>query len=176
MFSNPYEGMSQRSTPTDTSCSKDERATSKTPISSLNYSNAPPGTDPADTSPSRLVCPVSSCRYVFTGEMPHRHFWRHLKHPDLCGLNGDEEVAWLKLHDIEHERLLTALEDSRAEEQRLSRTAEFESRAKNMGITDERSVAEKVAIWEGMWAAEQAGNDIQYHAGTLLDAASSANE
>ncbi|KAG0642336.1 hypothetical protein HOY80DRAFT_1036897 [Tuber brumale] len=52
-------------------------------------------------------------------------------------------------------------EASRMEEERRLRAAEFELRARNMGITGERSVAEKVAIWEGMWAAEQAGNDIQ---------------
>ncbi|KAG0642341.1 hypothetical protein HOY80DRAFT_998594 [Tuber brumale] len=52
-------------------------------------------------------------------------------------------------------------EDSRADEERKSRTAEFELRAKKMGITGDESIAEKVAIWEGMWVAEQTGNDIQ---------------
>jgi len=36
-----------------------------------------------------------------------------------------------------------------------SRAAEFESRARSMGITDENLVAQKVAIWEGMWTAQQ---------------------
>ncbi|KAG0135473.1 hypothetical protein HOY82DRAFT_600269 [Tuber indicum] len=67
-------------------------------------------------------------------------------------------------------------EDSRAEEERKSRTAEFELRAKKMGITGEGSVAEKVAIWEGIWAAERTGSDIQYFAGILLDVATNANE
>ena len=52
-------------------------------------------------------------------------------------------------------------EDNESEEERDSRTAEFELRAKNMGIPEENFVAQKVAIWEGMWAAEQMGNDIQ---------------
>ncbi|KAG0135478.1 hypothetical protein HOY82DRAFT_600275 [Tuber indicum] len=162
MPSSPHEGMSERSTPTDTSSSKNERVARQSPISSLDPANAPHASDPADTSPSRLACPVSSCSAVFKGEMPHRHFWRHLKHPDLCGLIGDEEVAWVNLHKTEHERFLAALaEDDKVEEEGKSRTAEFESHAKTMGIIGERSVAEKVAIWEGMWAAEQAGNDIQ---------------
>jgi len=29
-----------------------------------------------------------------------------------------------------------------------------------MGITNERLLAEKVAIWEGKWEAEQKGDDI----------------
>ncbi|KAG0135471.1 hypothetical protein HOY82DRAFT_600264 [Tuber indicum] len=57
-----------------------------------------------------------------------------------------------------HEELAEA---SRAEEERRFRAAEFELRARNMGITEERSVAEKVAIWEGIWVAEQTGNEIQ---------------
>ena len=40
------------------------------------------------------------------------------------------------------------------------RTAEFEFRANNMGITETKFVAQKVAIWEGMWVAKQNGDDI----------------
>ena len=29
-----------------------------------------------------------------------------------------------------------------------------------MGITDENLVAQKVAIWEGMWVAKQSGDNI----------------
>ena len=29
-----------------------------------------------------------------------------------------------------------------------------------MGITGEKFIAQKVAIWEGMWAAQQNGDDI----------------
>ena len=43
---------------------------------------------------------------------------------------------------------------------RKSITAEFEFRAKNMGITGEKFVAQKVEIWEGMWAAKPSGDDI----------------
>ena len=45
-------------------------------------------------------------------------------------------------------------------EERNSRTVEFELRARSMGITEESLVAQKVAIWEGMWAAEQNRDDI----------------
>lgn len=38
------------------------------------------------------------------------------------------------------------------------RTAEFEGRARRMEITGEALVAEKVAIWEGMYAAGQHGD------------------
>lgn len=51
-------------------------------------------------------------------------------------------------------------EDNNADKERKSITAEFEFRAKNMGITGEKFVAQKVEIWEGMWAAKQSGDDI----------------
>jgi len=56
--------------------------------------------------------------------------------------------------------MIKLVEASRAEEERKSRTAEFELRAKDMGITEERFVAQKAAIWEGMLAAQQNGDDI----------------
>ncbi|KAG0135477.1 hypothetical protein HOY82DRAFT_600274 [Tuber indicum] len=161
MPSSPHEDMSERPPPTNTCSSSDEEAALQTPISSPNHSNAPPRGDSDNTFPSRLACPVSSCQAVFRGEMAHRHFWRHLKNPEISSLEGGEEVIWLNLHKVEHERFLSALEEDKVEEERMSRTDEFESRAKNMGITDESFMAEKVAIWEGMWAAEQTGNDIQ---------------
>ena len=120
--------------------------------------------------------------------MPHRYLKRHLKHPGLYGRTGDDKEAWLKLHKMEHERLLAALgstpsynispkevlevgqanytdviklvEDDKAEEERQSRASEFELRAKSLGITEAELVAQKVAIWEGMWAAEQNGDEI----------------
>jgi len=42
--------------------------------------------------------------------------------------------------------------------ERFLRTAGFEQRARNMGITEKGLVAEKVAIWEGMHTAEQSGD------------------
>jgi len=56
--------------------------------------------------------------------------------------------------------IIESAEDNKAEEKNW-RLAEFELRAKNMGITEEKLVAQKVAIWEGMWAAKQNGNDIE---------------
>ena len=52
------------------------------------------------------------------------------------------------------------VEDDKAEEEKQSRAAEFELRAKNMDITEAKLVAQKVAIWEGMFAAKQNGDDI----------------
>ena len=55
--------------------------------------------------------------------------------------------------------MVKLVEDS-AEEERKLRAAEFESHARNMGITEPKFVAQKVAIWEGMSAAKQNGDDI----------------
>lgn len=52
-------------------------------------------------------------------------------------------------------------EANRAKAQKRLRTAGLEQRARNMGITEEALVAQKVAIWEGMRAAEQHGKDIE---------------
>ena len=41
------------------------------------------------------------------------------------------------------------------------RTAKFRQRAKNMGITEDALISQKVAIWEGIWVAEQNREDIQ---------------
>ena len=56
--------------------------------------------------------------------------------------------------------IIKLAEDNNAEKERKSRIAEFESRAKSMGITGEKFITQKVAIWEGMWAAQQSGDDI----------------
>ncbi|KAG0642342.1 hypothetical protein HOY80DRAFT_1036920 [Tuber brumale] len=171
MPSKRHGGVSERSTPTDTSSSKNERTAKQAPISSLNAGNGPPTAGPADTTgPSRLAYPVCSCSSVFQGEMPHRYFWRHLKQPDLCGLSV------VVMNQTDKVDIIECPEDNKAEEERELRTAEFESRAKSLGITEEKSIAEKLAIWEGMWAAEQAGNDIQYGARILLDAATNADQ
>ena len=47
-----------------------------------------------------------------------------------------------------------------AKAQKMLRTVEFELRAKNMGVTEKALIAQKVAIWEGMYAAEQSGDSI----------------
>ena len=56
--------------------------------------------------------------------------------------------------------IIKLVEDGKAEEEKELRTGEFELRAKNIRITEAKFVAQKVAIWEGMWAAKQNGNDI----------------
>ena len=45
--------------------------------------------------------------------------------------------------------IIKLVEDNNTEE-RNSRTAEFKLRARSMGITGEKFIAQKVAIWEGM--------------------------
>ena len=56
--------------------------------------------------------------------------------------------------------IVKLVEDSKTEEVRELRTAQFELRAKNLGIVGENLVAQKVAIWEGMRLAKQIGDDI----------------
>ena len=56
--------------------------------------------------------------------------------------------------------IIKLVEVNKAEEERKSRATEFELHARNMGITEEKFVAQKVAIWEGLWAAKQRGDDI----------------
>jgi len=93
------------------------------------------------------------------------------------------------------------VEDSRAEEERRSRIWEFDLRARNLGITKEMLVAQKVAILEGMRDAKRNGDDagvsihysapflrcseivansdwgsLQYYAAVLLDAATGAGQ
>ena len=66
----------------------------------------------------------------------------------------------LKADQADYVDITKLVEEDKAEEERESRAAEFELRAKNIGITEAKFVAQKVAIWEGMWAAEQNGDDI----------------
>ncbi|PUU72821.1 hypothetical protein B9Z19DRAFT_1136612 [Tuber borchii] len=158
----------------------------------------------ANTGRSPLACPVSGCLLILKGEMPHRYLERHLKHLGLHGRTGDEKETWLNLHKMEYERLLAALgsspshntgpkevlevdqadyvdiikliEDDKVEEERESGAAEFELRAKNISITEAKFVAQKVAIWEGMFTAKQNGDDIGYDAWVLLDGATGADQ
>ena len=56
--------------------------------------------------------------------------------------------------------MIKLVEGSNLEEERESRIVEFELCAKNMGITEEELIAQKVAIWEGMWVAKKSGDKI----------------
>ena len=69
-------------------------------------------------------------------------------------------VEVLEVNQADRVDIIKSVEGNRAEEERKSRAAGFELRAKNMGITEEKFVAQKVAIWEGMWAAKLNGDDI----------------
>ncbi|PUU74413.1 hypothetical protein B9Z19DRAFT_1196254 [Tuber borchii] len=190
MSGQPHEGTSGGPVPTEISSSSSTKGKiiiiPQAPSSTFDSLEALPSAL-ADTSPPPLACPVSGCLLILKGEMPHRYLKRHLKHPGLHGRTGDEREIWLNLHKMEYERLLAALgstpshstsleevlevdqanyvaidklvEDS-AEEERKSRASEFELRAKNMGITEAKFVAQKVAIWEGMWTTKQNSDDI----------------
>ncbi|PUU72545.1 hypothetical protein B9Z19DRAFT_1137296 [Tuber borchii] len=96
------------------------------------------------------------------------YLWRHLKRPGVCGRIGDEKAAWRNLHRIEHDRLLPTRitraerrrEANKAKTQKKLRASKFELRARNMGITEKSLIAQKVAIWEGTYAAEQSRDSI----------------
>jgi hypothetical protein len=45
-------------------------------------------------------------------------------------------------------------------QQRTSRAAAFMMRAKEMGITDATLIADKLAIWEGIWGDKEKGDSI----------------
>ena len=119
--------------------------------------------------------------------MPHGYLWRHLKRPGAHGRTGEEKATWENLHKIEHDRLLATRgmtplsanslqstnefnivtpaqrrrEANKARSRKMLRTAGFEQRARNMGIMEKALVAQKVAIWEGMWATKQNGDNIR---------------
>ncbi|PUU81131.1 hypothetical protein B9Z19DRAFT_654024 [Tuber borchii] len=99
--------------------------------------------------------------------------WRHLKLPRVDGRTGDEKDAWENLHKIELERLLATCSSrrrsARVQTHKRLGIAEFELRARGMGITEEVLVAQKVKIWEGIWVAKKNGEDIEYGALVLLD-------
>lgn len=59
-----------------------------------------------DPFPPPLSCPVSNCSSVFAGRTPQRYLSRHLKYPGIWGRTGEDKVAWLNLHKIEHHRLI----------------------------------------------------------------------
>jgi len=166
---------------------QDKHTISQAPVTSSDPLEAPP-CSLGNTGRPPPACPVPTCPVVFKEGTPHRYLKRDLNHPGLHGRTGDKREAWVNLHKMEHERFLAALgstpshspnpkevlevnqaayvnvikliEDNRAEEESKSRTAKFELRGKDMGITEEKFVAQKVVIWEGMWAAKQNGDDI----------------
>ncbi|KAG0129186.1 hypothetical protein HOY82DRAFT_540917 [Tuber indicum] len=169
MSFNSHEGTSGRyvvSTTITPSSSSNENTIFQNPTSSSSLSEVQSNSTPANAWPPTLTCPVPSCPLVFKGEMPHGYLWRHLKRPGIHGRTGGEKDTWLQLHRIEHDRLLAAgitpaqrkREANRMRARKASRAARFESRARSMGITEESLVTQKIAIWEGMYSAEQSGD------------------
>ncbi|KAG0129178.1 hypothetical protein HOY82DRAFT_611035 [Tuber indicum] len=147
-------------------------------LTSLSNPSKPlPDSAPANSGPPALACPVPSCPLVFKGQMSQGYLWRHLKRPGICRRTGDEKAAWLHLHKTEYDQLIATRikpaqrkrEANRVRARKVSRATMFERRAKNLGVTEERLVAQKVAIWEGMYAAKQSGDSIGYDAWVLLD-------
>ncbi|KAG0633643.1 hypothetical protein HOY80DRAFT_1026243 [Tuber brumale] len=166
--------MSERYAPSNTdtattSCPEGERSHPQNPNPSSSFVKALPDSTPTNPMPPTLACPVSVCSLVFKGDMPDGYLWRHLNHPGIHGRTGHEKDAWLHLHKIERDRLLVSRitpaqrkrEANRIKAQTMLRTVEFELRAREMGITERVLVDQKVAIWEGMRAAEQSGDSIE---------------
>ncbi|KAG0129182.1 hypothetical protein HOY82DRAFT_652511 [Tuber indicum] len=173
MSPNSRQGTSGRYVVTTTntissSSFENDNTSYQNPISSPNLSKTLPDSGVANAGPPPLTCPVLGCPLVFKGEMSHGYLWRHLKRPGIQGRTGDEKDAWLQLHKIEHDRLVATgitpaqrkREANRMRARKASRAARFELRAKNMGITEEGLVSQKIAIWEGMYTAEQSGDSI----------------
>ncbi|PUU83371.1 hypothetical protein B9Z19DRAFT_1119451 [Tuber borchii] len=166
MSQNSHEGISGLYLPTYTPSSSGNEIVSQTPTPP-NLSKAFHDTTPDPGAPT-LACPVSSCSLVFKGDIAHGYLWRHLKRPGIHGRTGDEKIIWLNLHKTEHDRLLATRitpaqrkhEARKAKARKMLRTVEFELRARNMGVTEKALIAQKVAIWEGMYAAEQSGDSI----------------
>ena len=73
---------------------------------------------------------------------------------------GTSPKEVLEVGQANYTDIIKLVEGNKTEEERESRVAEFELRAKNIGVTEAKFVAQKVAIWEGMWAAKQNGDDI----------------
>ncbi|KAG0135489.1 hypothetical protein HOY82DRAFT_536663 [Tuber indicum] len=173
MARNSAKGISEGYTPSNTdtantSYSGNERTTPPSSNTSPTLLGALPDSTPANLTPPALSCPVSVCSLVFKGQMPQGYLWRHLNHPGIYGRTGSEKDTWLHLHKVELDRLLATRvtpaqrkrEANRLKAQKMLRSAEFGLRARDMGITERVLVDEKVAIWEGMWAAEQNGDII----------------
>lgn len=152
------------------------------------------GLTTVDPLPPPLSCPVSNCSSVFAGRTPQRYLSRHLKYPGIWGRTGEEKVAWINLHKIEHHRLIVTrsisslfhrlhlrgtsdganpanilgaaksakpkLRAKKLAQQRTLRAAAFMMRANEMGITDTALIAEKLAIWEGIWGDKEKGDSI----------------
>ncbi|PUU83356.1 hypothetical protein B9Z19DRAFT_1061048 [Tuber borchii] len=169
----PQEDISAGYVPTDAdnsaSSPENQAIFQQIPNSSSILVEALPNATNVNPRLDTLPCRVLSCSFVFKGKFPYGYLWRHLGRPGAHGLTGDERTAWENLHKIEHDRLLVTRitpaqrrrEANRAKVRKRLRTAEFEQRAKNMGITEEALVAQKVVIWEGMRAAEKHGRDIE---------------
>lgn len=187
MSSYPNEGMSERSMPSQISFfSKGKKTISQVPISFYDPLRALPPSTPTNSGPPQLACPVSSCLFAFKRETPNRCLRRHLKHPGIHERvqtgKGQGSIrivlseVWYtnhirfnhnpnpkktyQVHHADRVDIIKLVEVNNAEEESNSRAVEFEFRARNMGITEEKFVAQKVAIWEGMWAAKQNGDDI----------------
>ncbi|PUU83370.1 hypothetical protein B9Z19DRAFT_1061060 [Tuber borchii] len=155
--------------PAYTSCpSEDGKAIPQNPTSFPTLLKALHNTARPNPGPRTLACPVSGCPLVFKGQMPHGYLWRHLKRPGVRGRTDDEKATWENLHKIQHDRLLATRvtpaerrrEANKAKAEKMLRVAEFELRARNLGFTEKALITQKVAIWEGIYAAEQRGDGI----------------
>ncbi|KAG0644643.1 hypothetical protein HOY80DRAFT_1110386 [Tuber brumale] len=170
MSHNPYESTPGRYVPATaaTTSAGDESPSPQNPTSSPKLSKSLSDPSPAKPKPLALACPVPGCPLVFKGEKPHGYLKRHLKRPGVYMRTGDLRATWISLHKIEHDRLVAAgivpaerePEENSVRTQKVARLDEFELRARSMGITRKALVAQKVTIWEGMYAAKESGDSI----------------
>ncbi|RPA90311.1 hypothetical protein L873DRAFT_468127 [Choiromyces venosus 120613-1] len=127
----------------------------------------------ATTTPTTtLKCPVKGCGQTFTGRNPRQSLWHHLKYYATRGLPDKEEFE--KAHGEAHTLMKEEAEPkgTPVERNRLSssdyrkknpekaktsaRLSNFRARARKKGLTSEKEIEEKVAMWEKEWQEKQA--------------------
>ncbi|RPB00357.1 hypothetical protein L873DRAFT_1805114 [Choiromyces venosus 120613-1] len=159
MSHNFREGISGHYIPNDTLLSpKNENTIPDYTTLSTNLSELLPDHAPIHVSPSSLSCPVSGCSKTFEGDKSHECLLRHLKRPRNFKSSGYDEAVWHAHHKEEHRRRVSIRRIN--PNSKLLRITEFEVRAKNMGITEQELIEEKIKIWEGMWDAKDKGDSI----------------
>ncbi|KAL7273182.1 hypothetical protein RUND412_003977 [Rhizina undulata] len=131
-------------------------------------------------------CPVNGCGQTFTGRNPRQSLWHHLKYYATRGL--PDKVDFERAHGEAHALMKEESEPkgTPVERNRLSSTdyrkknpekaktsarlSNFRARARKKGMTNEREIEEKVALWEKEWQEKQAKEASEYFSGILLSA------
>ncbi|PUU83357.1 hypothetical protein B9Z19DRAFT_1061049 [Tuber borchii] len=159
MSSYRNEGMSEHSMPSDiSSFSKGKRTTPQASISFSDPLRALPPPPPPIQVHVRLPVPSPVACLLLKEKHPAGWSTKYRNHTQ-SNYNPNPNNAH-KVNQADRVGMIDLVEDNNAEEGRKSRAAEFGSHARNTGITEERFVAQKVAIWEWMWVAKQTGDNI----------------